>query len=199
MVRLRRDEPDLVVQAELVDQLVGALDLGVALGTARAADDQQEGVGSAERVQRPDRHVGPLQRLDPTDEQDHRHVGRADRAQPGAALVARREEGVLDAGRDDLDPTLRVAVQPAELLLLLDAADADGVGAVDQLGLGAVAPAGFRVAALGLDPGQRVERRHERDVEGVLDAVGDDAAQPVVGVDDVGAAVWRRCRRARGR
>ena len=48
---------------------------------------------------------------------------------------------------------------------------------------------GLGVAALRLDPGERVERRHERDVEDVLDAVGDDAAEPVVGMDDVGAAV----------
>jgi hypothetical protein len=96
---------------------------------------------------------------------------------------------VLDAGRHDLDPPSGGAVQAAELLLLLDAADADRVGAVDQLSFRGVAPAGLGVAALGLDARQRVERGDERDVEDVLDAMGDDSAQPVVRVHDIRAAV----------
>ena len=47
------------------------------------------------------------------------------------------EEGVLDARSDDLDAAARVAVEATELLLLLDAAHTDGVGALDDLGLGA--------------------------------------------------------------
>jgi hypothetical protein len=107
---------------------------------------------------------------------------------------------VLHPGRDDLDASLRVAVETSELLLLLDAAHADRVGAVDQLGLGSVTPAGLGVAALGLHAGDRVERRHERDVEDVLDAMrGHFAAQPVVGVHDVGAAVGQQVLEHAGR
>ena len=47
---------------------------------------------------------------------------------------------MLDARGDDLEPSLRVAVVEAELIGLLLAADADRVGAVDDLGLGAIAP-----------------------------------------------------------
>ena len=155
--------------------------------------------------QRPHRDVGCLQRLDAADEQQHRRVdGQVERT-AGATAFAGREERVLDAGRDDLDATLRVAVQAAELALLLGAADADGVGAGDDLVLGAVAPLGLVVAALGLHLGQRVERADERDVELVLDAVRDQAAEEVVGVHDVGRAIvlqvvddrGRRTRRAR--
>ena len=77
----------------------------------------------------------------------------------------------------------------SELLLLLDAAHADRVGAVDDLRLGTITPLRLGVAPFGLDAGEGVERRDERDVELVLDAVRRNSAQPVVGVNDVGAAV----------
>ena len=146
-----------------------------------------------------DGHVGRLQRLDAPDEQDDRPVDGQPDGAPRAGPVAGGEEGVLDGRRDDLDAPGRVAVQAAELALLLRAADADGVAAADDVGLGPVAPRRLEVAALGLDPGQRVERRHERHVEGVLEAVPDDAAQPVVAVDDVDARARRRGARARRR
>ena len=152
-------------------------------------DDQQQRFGPAELVRAP----GSRRRA-PSTAGSVRRTG----------SPARRSARPIAAARPDCSPgakkacstpgatisilPLRVAVQPAELLLLLDAADAHGVGAVDQLGLGAVAPTRFGVAAFGLDPRQGVERRHERDVEHVLDAVRDDAAQPVVGVHDVGPA-----------
>ena len=120
-------------------------------------------------------------------------------ARRAPAAVAGREEGVLDGRRDDLDAPGRVAVEATELALLLGAADADRVAAADDVGLGPVAPLRLEVAALGLDPGQRVERRHERDVEGVLEAVADHAAQPVVAVDDVDAGAGARRGRARRR
>ncbi len=140
-------------------------------------------------MQRTNRDVRTLQRLDPTHEQHHRDVVGQIERRPCAAPVTGGEERMLDARRDDLDLALRVAVQSTELLLLFGTAHADRIGTVDELGLGPIAPARFRVAALGLDPGERVERRDERDVEFVLDPVGDHATQPVVGVDDVGATV----------
>ncbi len=189
MVGLRRHEPDLVVQAELVDEVVRPLDLDVAVGTTGTADDEQQRIATAERMEGTDRDVGALERLDAPDEQDDRRVGRQVECNSRSALITRREERVLDTRRDDLDLALGIAVEAPELLLFLDAAHADRVGAVDQLGLGPIAPTWLGIAALGLHPRERVERRHERDVELVLDAVGDEPAQPVVGVHDVGATV----------
>ena len=60
---------------------------------------------------------------------------------------------------------------------------------MDDLGLGPIAPDRLEVAALGLDPGERVERRHERHVEIVLELVPDQPAEPVVAVDHVGPPV----------
>ena len=79
-----------------------------------------------------------------------------------------------------------------ELLGLGGARRGDGVGAADHLGLGLDAALGLGVAGLGLDPGQRVEGRHQRQVELVLEPVAGDARQPVVGVDRVDVAVGRR-------
>ena len=75
----------------------------------------------------------------PTNSSD-RAVDRQPDGAAGAAAVAGREEGVLDGRRDDLDAPGRVAVEAAELALLLRAADADRVAAADDLGLGPVAP-----------------------------------------------------------
>ena len=125
----------------------------------------------------------------PTNSTTGRSAGRPT-ARRAPLPVAGREEGVLDGRRHDLDRAGGVAVQAAELALLLRAADADGVAAADDLRLGPVPPRRLEVAALGLDPGQGVERRDERQVEVVLEPVADHAAQPVVAVD-------RRRRRAR--
>ena len=59
----------------------------------------------------------------------------------------------------------------------------------DDLGLGELAPQRLGITTLGLHPGQRVERRHERHPEVVLEPMADDPAQPVVGVDDIGLLV----------
>ena len=92
---------------------------------------------------------------------------------------------MLDGRRHGLDHAVRVAVQAAELTLLLRAAHADRVAAPDHLGLGSVAPLRLEVAALGLDPRQGVERRHQRHVEAVLQAVAGNPTEPVVAVDHV--------------
>ncbi|CAB4547679.1 unannotated protein [freshwater metagenome] len=143
-------------------------------------------VGASHRGERPHRDVGTLQRLDAADEQQHRPVGRQLQRTPGTGAVAGGEERVLDRGGDHLDPPRRVAVEPAELALLLVAVHADGIGAADDLGLGALAQLGLAVAALGLHLGERVEGGDERQAALVLQPVGDQAAEPVVRVHDVG-------------
>ena len=113
------------------------------------------------------------------------YVGGERQCPAGAGAFAGGEEGVLDTGSDDLDATQRVPVQAPELLLLGVAAHTDRIGTADDLGLGQFAPQRLGVAPLGLHAGERVERRHERHVEVVLEPVADDPAQPVVAVDDV--------------
>ena len=107
-------------------------------------------------------------------------------AGPGA--VAGREEGVVDAGRHELDARRVGAVEAHELVGLGPARGEDGVGAADHLGLGPHPALGLGVAGLGLHPGQGVEGRHERQVELVLEAVAGHARQPVVGVEGVDVA-----------
>ena len=100
VVRLRRHEPHLVVDAELVDEPVPhAAQLGFAVGAARTADDHQLTVGIVERGEAAHREVDALQRLDAADEQEHA-AARRDRG--GARAAARspgREHRVVDAGR----------------------------------------------------------------------------------------------------
>ncbi len=93
---------------------------------------------------------------------------------------------MLDAGSDDLDAALRVAVQPAELAFLLGTADQDCVGAADDLAFGAVAPLGFEVAAFRLHSGERVKGADEGNVELMLQAMRDETAEEIVGVQHVG-------------
>ena len=138
--------------------------------------------------ERPNRHVGSLQRLDPADEQDDRTVRRQAEGAPRATSIAGSEEGVLDSRRHRLDHPTRVAVQAAKLTLFLRTADADRIAASDHLRLGTIAPLRFEVATLGLDPGESVERRDQRHIEAVLETMPGDAAEPVVAVDEIDAA-----------
>src|SRR4029079_605638 len=98
------------------------------------------------------RDVGALQRLDATDEQQHGRVERKAECVACTAALTGRQEGVFDTGGDDLDLARRLAVEPQELTLLLGAADADRVGATDDLGLGAFAPLRLPVDGLTLQP-----------------------------------------------
>ena len=135
----RRDHADLVAHAELGDELVDAVDLGGAVGAAGAADHDEPGVGPAQRGERADRDVEALERLDATDEEEHRAVAEVEVVERGARTVAwaGREEGVVDAGRHELDPAAVGAVEALELVGLGVAGREDRVGAADHLGLGA--------------------------------------------------------------
>jgi hypothetical protein len=116
VVGLRRDEVDALGEAELVDERHHLLDLGVAVLTAGAADDDKGRVRAVERGEGAHGDVDALERLDPPDEQQHRLGPQAEAQRTaGSHAVTRGEERVLHARRHDLDPARRVAVVPAEL------------------------------------------------------------------------------------
>ena len=146
-------------------------------------------------------HGGALQRLDPPDEQEQRSPGGEIECPSRLGPVAGSEEGVVHAGGHDADPRRVGAVELGDLGRLDGAGGEDRVRAPDhgRLGLGPDVP-GVRLdllgAGLGLDPVQRVERRHQGEVELVLDGVPGDAAEPVVGVHGIEGqvvAVADRC------
>ena len=103
----------------------------------------------------------------------------------------------IDPGRHDLDAGGVGAVEALELGRLGRAVGQDDVGAADDLGLGVDPALRLGVAGLGLDPGEGVERRHQRQVELVLEPVAGHARQPVVGVQGLDA-VERRADRSPG-
>ncbi len=96
---------------------------------------------------------------------------------------------MLDAGRDDGDAGPGDAVEVDQLGDLGRARGQHGIGARHDRGLGLGPGLGLGVPVERLDPGEGVEGRHERDVEGVLQPVPGDAGEPVVGVEHVDAAV----------
>ena len=186
-MRLRRLEAHAVREPQRGHECADAGQLSLAVGPAGAAHHHQHGVAAAQRSERPHGHVQALQRLDAPHEQQHGLATQVEGAARPAA-VAGGEERVLHPGGHDLDAPGRIAVEPAELQFLLRARHADGVGAADDLALGLDAAVGLGIAPLGLHPGERVERHHQRAVERVLDLVTGDARQPVVAVHQVDAA-----------
>ena len=109
------------------------------------------------------------------------------------AGAARVEDLVVHAGRDDLDAVAVRAVEADELLALVRGRRQDQVGAADGLLLDARPLLGVVVdAGVGLHPGERVERRDERDVELVLQPVAERAGDPVVRVERVVAEILGR-------
>ncbi len=190
MVGLGRDEPDLVGQPVGVDQSPDAGELGPAVVTARAADDDEQGVGPAagDLGEGTDGDVEALEGLDAPDEQQDGAAGLQTEGGAGAALVTGREEGVQHPRGDDLDPGGVGAVVSDEVVGLGRARRRDRVGAGDDLGLGVDPALRLGIAGLRLHPGERVERRHERQVELVLEPVTGHAREPVVGVDGVEGA-----------
>ena len=135
-----------------------------------------------------DRDRGAFERLDATDEQQHRLVAETQRL-ASTDLVAGREERVVDAGRHHLDPRRLGVVVVLELIGLGPRVGDDDVAAPDDLGLGVDAPLRLGITGVGLDPGEGVEHRHQRQVERVLDAVRGDTRQPIVRVQRVDIAV----------
>jgi hypothetical protein len=93
---------------------------------------------------------------------------------------------VVDAGRNDFDAIALGAIQRDELIAFLVGGSDHQVGAVDDLALD---PGPRRRVVthprVGLDAIERVEGRHEWQVELVLEAVPDGAGDPVVHVQHV--------------
>ena len=89
---------------------------------------------------------------------------------------------MVDAGGDQLDAVGPGAVELHQLVGLDRVGCADGVAAADHGGLGGFAGGRFVVAGGGLDPGEGVEGGDQRQVEPVLEVVGRNRGQPVVGV-----------------
>ena len=73
-----------------------------------------------------------------------------------------------------------------ELVHLDHRVGGDDIAALDDVGLGVDPVLRLGIAGFGLDAGERVEGRHERKVEFVLESVTRHTRQPVVGVQDVG-------------
>jgi hypothetical protein len=179
-----RDPADAIGHPEAGRLFPDPGQLGLALGPRRAADDDQRGVLALDAGQHVDSHPEALEGLDPADEQQHRLLPQSEGA-AGPPLVARREEGVVHAGRHDLDAIGRGVVEDGQLALLGGAGGADHVRAPDDRGLGLGPALGLGVTVLGLDPGEGVEGRHQGQFEAVLQLVAGQARQPVVGVDHV--------------
>ena len=87
-LRLRRSAPARARPSSSTRARMRALS-SVALVAARSADDEELGIGTAERGEGPHRHVGALERLDATDEQQHR-VRRRRAPMPGGRRRGRR-------------------------------------------------------------------------------------------------------------
>ena len=184
MVRLRRHHRDAIVETTIGDEIVNLGGMIVALGPARATDDQQAGPGITQPRQRLNRDIDTLQRLDATNEEQHGLITEAE-GLTSTAAGTRREEGVVDARRNDLDTARISAVMTHEFVQLDHGVRRDDVAARNDVGLGIDAILRLRVTRLGLHAGEGVERRHHRQVELVLEPMTSHPAQPVVGVQHI--------------
>ena len=161
---------------------------------AGAADDDEVvvrlgAVGTGAQLgKRLDGDVRALEGLDAPDEQHQTPVLGQPEGPAGLGTVARPEEGVVDARRDDADAAGVAAVERGDLVGLDRARRQHGVGALDDVRL-RLGPAMGHVGVdlfghgFSLDPVERVERANERQLELVLDHVAGQPRQPVVGVD----------------
>ena len=160
----------------------------LAIGAARAADNQQHRVRIAELRQRLHREIGALQGLDPTREEEGGGVTETQRSPflRATAGIHGMEDLVVHARRHDLDPILGRAVQHLQLIALGTGGREHQVGAVHDLVLDPGAQLRIIVdAGIRLDPRQGVERRDEREIQLVLEPVPDRAREPVVRVQRV--------------
>jgi hypothetical protein len=154
----------------------------------RPADDQQPwqvATPSLKPGERLDRDIGALEGLDTADEQQHWFLAQAERL-AGTVPRACGEERMIDAWGNDLDAKGLGSVMRDEFVHLGHRVGRDQVAARNHAGFGIDPILRLAAAGLGLDAGERVERRHEREVEFVLESVTGHSRQPVVGVKNVG-------------
>jgi hypothetical protein len=130
-VRLGRHEPHPLVETELGDERTRPCELAFAVGTARAADDQQRRVRMAERSQATHCEPHAFEGLDAADEQQH---GSAGESELGARLVAvgGRKDRVVDTGRHDLDAIGISTVERRELAALVVGRRENEIGAAHR-------------------------------------------------------------------
>ncbi len=185
MVGLRRHHRDAIVETSIGDEIVNLGGMIIALDPARAPDDQHAGPGITQPRQRLYGDIDTLQRLDAADEEQHGLIAEAE-GLTSTAAGTRREEGVVDARRHDLDAARISAVMTHEFVQLDHGVRRDDVAARNDVGLGIDAVLRLDVTRLGLHAGEGVERRHHRQIELVLEPMTSHPAQPVVGVQHVG-------------
>ena len=190
-MRLRRDEPHLVGDAELVDERVRPGELRLAVGAARPADDHKRDVGVVERGEAAHREpavpsaAGCARRTASTRRPSRPSASRAPRrgrpartslwSTPGATISMRSGSASYSDASCARSSSVDASIRSAHAIDLV-------LGARAQLGI--VVDAG-----VGLHARERVERRDERKIELVLQPVRDRAREPVVRVQHVD---WRR-------
>ena len=135
-------------------------------------------------ARRLDRQFGALERLQPSDEQQHRPGWQPDCRARGVSLTW-REHGPVHAGCQHVNSLWRYVVQRSELARLRVSRGEHGVRAIDDTLLGLAAVARLGIAGARLDAAQRVKGDGQRDIEAVLQHMSGQAAQPVVSVDCV--------------
>ncbi len=108
---------------------------------ARAAEDGDREALASRRVAAqqlagdPEQHVGGLERLDATDEEEQLAVDGQAEAPPGLGPVAGREGRQVDPGRDDGHLGRRGGIQLDELAGLVVGVGDEPVGGLDDLDL----------------------------------------------------------------
>ena len=188
---LGSDEAHVIDDPSLAHPLVQARQGGGPFGSRGPADDGQTGVAAPASLgdQGLEGQVHPLEGLEAADEEQHGLVDVAPEGLARRALVARGEEGVLHAQGHHVHPRGVGVVVLDELGGLDVAAGEHRVGAGEDGGLLVGAVLRLALEVIGLHPLEGVKGHQQRDVQLVLEAVPGESAQPVVGVDGVGAAV----------
>jgi hypothetical protein len=129
-----------------------------------------------------------FERLNPSSEKHYGLIAQTERVTSTAA-IAGGEERVINARRNNFDSRGVGTVEINQLRNFCSAIRQDRIGARNDFGFGLHANLGLCVTRFRLHARKRVECRNERQRKFMLEAVTNDARQPVVGVDRVGPAV----------
>ena len=163
-------------------------------GTARGAQhDHLQPPGQrrlgVQRGGRAQQHVGPLQRLEPADEQQREGIGPQPETRTCGCRRTGREHVEVDTGRDGADPARVGAVERDEFGRLVGGGRDQPVGLGDHLFLADDAGLRLRVVTVGeqqvLHLRQGVGGVDEWHPPPLAGQPADLAGEPVVGVDEV--------------